>query len=64
MMGSIIAYIPELPEYRADLFERIMDNEEFEKIELDYLTSLDFAIINTIAGTKWESKHNPVVYDE
>jgi len=64
MTGSIITYIPELPEDRSDLFERIVDNEEFERIELDYLTSLDFAIINTIAGTKWESKLNPVVYDE
>jgi len=63
-MGSIITYIPELPEDKSDLFERIIDNEEFEMIELDYLTSLDFAIINTTAGTKWESKNNPVVYDE
>ncbi len=64
MTGSIIACIPELPEDKSDLFERIVDNEEFEMIELDYLTSLDFAIINTLAGTKWESENNPVVYDE
>ncbi|MEL1244171.1 hypothetical protein AAEO56_07870 [Flavobacterium sp. DGU11] len=32
MAASIIAYIPDLPEDRSDLFERIVDNEEFEKI--------------------------------
>lgn len=64
MAASIIAYIPDLPEDRSDLFERIVDNEEFEKIELYHLISLDFAIINSHAGSKWESENNPVVYDE
>ncbi|WP_294820376.1 hypothetical protein [uncultured Flavobacterium sp.] len=64
MTGSIIAFIPELPEDKSGLFERIVDNEEFEKIELEYLTSLDFTIINNLAGTNWESENNPVVYDE
>lgn len=64
MSGSTIAYIPELPEDKSDLFERIMENEEFAKIDLNYLTSIDFTIINNLAGTAWESENNPVVYDE
>lgn len=64
MTGSIIAHIPELPAEKQDLFERIVENEAFETIELDHLRSLDFAIITGSADMRWESKSNPVVYDE
>ena len=64
MTGSTIVFIPELPQDRSNLFERVVENEEFEKIELDYLTSLDFAIITGENNTNWNSENNPIVYDE
>lgn len=64
MIGSTIVYIPELPKDKSDLFDRIMENEEFEKIELDGLTTLDFSIINMKANTKWQKEKNPIVFDE
>ncbi len=45
MLGSTIIFIPELPEDLSDLYERIVENEEFETLDLDCLSSLDFAII-------------------
>ncbi len=64
MIGSTIVYLPELPKDRSNLFESIIENEEFETLKLDALTSLDFAIINAENKTKWENEINPIVYDE
>ena len=64
MTGSTIVFIPELPDDKSNLFERIVEEEEFEKIELDVLSSLDFAIITGESKTNWNSENNPVVYDE
>ncbi len=64
MVGSTIVFIPELPQDVSNLFERIVEDEEFEKIELDYLTSLDFAIITGENNTNWESENNPIFFDE
>jgi hypothetical protein len=64
MIGSTIVFIPELPEKKATLFKRIIENEEFEMIELDALTSLDFSIITMKDDTSWNAPQNPVVYNE
>jgi hypothetical protein len=64
MLGSTIVFIPELPEDLSNLYERIVENGEFETLDLDCLTSLDFAIITGKDNTKWNSVKDPVVYDE
>jgi hypothetical protein len=64
MLGSAIVFIPELPKDVSNLFERITENEEFEKIELDGLTSIDFSVITEENNTSWESDNNPIVFDE
>jgi hypothetical protein len=64
MTGSTIVFIPQLPHDKSNLFEKIIENEEFEKIELNCLTSLDFAIITRENNTNWNSENNPIVYDE
>lgn len=61
MIGSTILFVPELPAERSGLFERIVENEEFEKIELDYLTSLDFTIITQKNNTDWNSGSTPIL---
>ena len=64
MIGSTIVFIPELPQDLSNLVVRIVENEEFEKIGLDCLTSLDFAIITKESNTKWDSEKNPIIFDE
>jgi hypothetical protein len=64
MAGSTIVFIPELPQDVSNLFVRIVENEDFEQIELDCLTSLDFAIITGEENTNWDSEQNPIVFDE
>ena len=64
MLGSTIVFIPELPEDLSDLYERIVENEEFETLDLDCLSSLDFAIITGKDNTKWNSVKDPVLYNE
>lgn len=64
MIGSTIVFIPELPQDKSTLFDRIVEKEEFKKIELDYLTTIDFEIITRQNNTNWHSENNPVFYDE
>jgi hypothetical protein len=64
MIVSTIVFIPKLPENRANLFDKIINQSAFEEIALDTLTSIDFEIITYQANTRWERDTNPTLLDE
>ncbi len=58
MIGSTIVYIPVLPDDLSNLCERILEDEEFEFISLERLTSSHFYITDEALNSNWDGHQN------